>query len=71
MEGPVRGDAVEPEGLVRQGEVGLGVEQGVDAGLEVAEHAVGLDGGEDLELGDGVDGAGGPRAGLAGLGREA
>jgi len=54
------------QGLVGQAEVRLGVEQGVDAGLEVAEHPVGLDGGQYLELGHGVDGAGRAGRGFAG-----
>ena len=71
VEGTVKGDAVESQGLVGQAEVGLRVEQGVDPGLEVAEHPIGLDGRQHLELGHGIDGAGRAGRGLAGFGRQA
>ena len=69
VEDALGGEAIEAQGLVGELEIRGRVEQGVDARLQVAEHAVGLDGGQDLELGGGIHVAGG-RA-LAGLGRQA
>ena len=47
-----------------------GLGERIDAGLQVADRPIGLDGREDLPLGGGIDGAGG-RGAFAGLGREA
>jgi hypothetical protein len=70
VEHAVGGQGVQPEGLVGEFEVREGLGERIDAGLEVADHPIGLDGGEDLPLGGGVDRAGG-RGAFAGLRREA
>jgi hypothetical protein len=59
VEHTVGRQGVQTEGFVGEFEVREGLSERIDAGLEVADHPIGLDGGEDLPLGGGVDGAGG------------
>ena len=70
VEHAVGRQGIEAEGLVGEFEVREWLGERIDAGLEVADHPIGLDGGEDLPLGGGVDRAGG-RGAFTGLRREA
>ena len=71
MEDAVGRDAVEAEGLVGEFEVGRRFGERVEAGLLVAKRPVGVDSGEDLPLGGGVDASGGGRSAFGRLGRQA
>ena len=55
MEDAVGRDSVEAEGLVGEFEVGRRFGERVEAGLLVAKRPVGVDSGEDLPLGSGID----------------
>ena len=59
VEHAVGRQGVQTEGFVGELEVREGLGERIDAGLDVPDHPVRLDGGEDLPLGAGVDGAGG------------